>query len=448
MLRRLKLASFAILLVTLPGCGDDVVKDGADTATAVGDAVTDSTDTGASDGLVDTLATDMGPDTSASDASPDGVADSGPVVPPPVDVSLILHSIALKSDGTVWTRGRNDFGALGDGSPMTIAGHREAVQVPGVSGVVSVAVGAHSSYVVKADGTVWSWGRNADTGTADIGYLGDGTKVDRPTPGPAKITGVAELAVGGAILARKTDGTVWAWGNGLAGALGLGTDNSTPTPLPIPGLSDIVAVASGGDFSFALRKDGALFSWGRNNVGQLGQGLTDVSTNKPGQIPGLSGVVSVCARVDGGSGTGQGFAVKSDGTVWAWGYNYAQELGVDTSPVSRVLSPVQVTGITGAAAVSCGALHTMVRKTDGTVWGWGYDWAVGIGTTADGVVKVPTAVPGLSSVKRVFAQHQNTFAWTMGGLLYAWGDDSFGQLGAGKVAGGRSDHPILVTNAF
>ncbi|MBK7399333.1 MAG: RCC1 repeat- and reductase domain-containing protein [Myxococcales bacterium] len=346
----------------------------------------------------------------------------------------------------MWTRGRNIAGCLGDGSPMTLFGHREAAMVPGLTGVVSVSVGTDNTYAVKSDGTVWSWGKNAGPGAANIGYLGDGTKVDRATPGAALITGVAEVqASSGPIFARKTDGTLWAWGDGFAGALGLGGSASTPTPTQIPGLVDVTGIANGGDFAFALQKDGTVWSWGRNNSGQLGRGEAPLSTDKPGQISTLSGVVSICVR---GGDTAQGFAVKSDGTVWGWGYNYGQELGVDTSPVTRVMSPVQVTGITGAAAISCGALHTMVRKTDGTVWGWGVDWAVGLGSTPDGGVKVPTAVPGLSSIKRVFAQQRNTFAWTTSGLMYAWGDDSFGQLGAGKVAGGRADHPTLVTNAF
>ena len=104
--------------------------------------------------------------------------------------------VAVKANGTVWTWGRNDFGQLGDGTTLT---RSVPVQVPGLTDIVAVAAGPSDAVAVKADGTVWAWGRN------DTGQLGDTSTVNRRTP--VQVSGLDHiLAVAVDPVVGKVDG--------------------------------------------------------------------------------------------------------------------------------------------------------------------------------------------------------------------------------------------------
>ncbi len=154
------------------------------------------------------------------------------------------HTIALKSDGTVWSWGYNYYGQLGDG---TTTNSYTPVQVSSLSGVTAIAGGYYHTIALKSDGTVWTWGNN------DIGQLGDGTTNNRLTPVQVSgLSGVTAIAGGYShTIALKSGGTVWAWGYNKDGQLGnvtiknwstpvqaiinLGVATSTtPTPSPTP----------------------------------------------------------------------------------------------------------------------------------------------------------------------------------------------------------------------
>src|SRR5688572_14494123 len=169
-------------------------------------------------------------------------------------------------------------------------------------------------------------------------------------------------------LALHADGTVRAWGDDSAGALGLDRSLASSTPMIVNGLTGVVAVAAGDAHTLALKSDGTVWAWGDNVAGQLGDGTTtDRSTPvRVGAATGFAAVVAVDA------GTAHGLARKADGTVWAWGKNGLGQLG-DGTRTTR-LAPVAVgadSPVTGVAALAAGGDHALAVKGDGTVWAWG-----------------------------------------------------------------------------
>jgi alpha-tubulin suppressor-like RCC1 family protein len=155
------------------------------------------------------------------------------------------------------------------------------------------------------------------------------------------------------------------------------------------GLSDVINVAAGASHSLAVKTDGTVWAWGYNNYGQLGNNTT-VQKNAPVQVSGLSGVTNVAA------GESYSLALKRDGTVWAWGWNLFGQLG-DNTTVDKS-TPVQVSGLSDVIAVAAGYYHSLALKRDGTVWAWGYNGngALGDGTTASS--STPVQVQGLGAV--------------------------------------------------
>jgi alpha-tubulin suppressor-like RCC1 family protein len=304
------------------------------------------------------------------------------------------HSLAVKTNGTVWAWGDNKYGQLGDNTTVQapfmqappIRDVTVPVQVLGLSGVTNVAAGYSHSLALKTDGTVWAWGYNS------YGQLGDNSIDQKNAPVQVSgLSGVTNVAGGyNHSLAVKTDGTVWAWGYNVRGQLGDNTTVQKNAPVKVlGGLSNVTAVAAGYAHNLALKTDGTVWAWGWNNYGQLGDNSTD-QKNAPVQVSGLSGVTNVAA------GYAHSLALKTDGTVWAWGYNGRGQLGDNTT--SNRLIPVQVSGLSNVTAVAAGKYHSLALKTDGTLWAWGYN---GSGQLGDGTVTnrlTPVQVQGLGDM--------------------------------------------------
>jgi RHS repeat-associated protein len=226
------------------------------------------------------------------------------------------HTLALKSDGTVWAWGNNTYGQLGNNSTTNSSA---PVQVSGLTGVIAIAAGAGHSLAVKSDGTVWAWGSNA------YGQLGNGTTTSSLTPVQTTgLSGIVAVAAGQShSLALSGGGLVYAWGYGTDGELGNGSTAQSATPVTVSGLNGVTAISAGGSHSAAVKSDGTAWVWGANGSGQLGTS-NSVASSVPVEIGGVTGIAAVAA---GGSHT---IALSASGTYWAAGNNTNGQLGNGT----------------------------------------------------------------------------------------------------------------------
>lgn len=270
---------------------------------------------------------------------------------------LEAHSLALKSNGTVWSWGSNIYGGLGNG---TLTSTTTPGQVILLTNAIAASAGGWHSVALKNDGTVWTWGWNID------GQLGDGTTTDKLIPFQVPgLTGITAISAGTYhVLALKNDGTVWAWGDNISGQIGDNSTTDRTTPVQVSGLSGIVKVSAGRFFSLAVKDDGTVWTWGENLYGQLGNGTT-TDSHVPVQVSGLTGVTSAIVT----TGAFHCIAVKNDNTVWAWGRNTYGNLGDNTT--THRSSPVQMTGVSDVKSLGAGTNFSLIAKTDGTFWGCG-----------------------------------------------------------------------------
>jgi len=360
------------------------------------------------------------------------------------------HSLALKSDGTVYSWGWNAYGQLGIGTYGTADPYRTTpVQVSGLSGVKAVSAGGGFSLALKADGTVWAWG------TGGGGQLGDGeTNGGHYSSTPVRVSGLTNVtAISAGIdhsLALKSDGTLWAWGENQNGELGDGTTTTRYTPVQV--MTGVIAIAAGHTYSLALKSGGAVWAWGSNWSGALANGTTDSNAHPtPAQVSGVSGITAVAA------GWNQVLALKNDGTVWAWGENGSGQLGIGAvpgypnNPIPPDYTPVQVPGLSGVSAVAAGGA-SLALKGDG-VWAWGpnYHGQCGQGhSDYPQIIMLPAQVKGvggsgnLTGVTAITTHlGDHCLALKSDGTVVAWGVNEYGQLGDG-TSGTQRLTPVQV----
>ena len=190
-------------------------------------------------------------------------------------------------------------------------------------------------------------------------------------------------------------------------------------------------IAAGDHHCLALKSDGTVWAWGYNGHGQLGDGTT-TDRPTPVQVTGLSGVTAIAAAEY------HSLALKSDGTVWAWGRNEKGELGDGTTIGRR--TPVQVTGLSGITAIFVGDHHSFAIKSDGTVWVWGWNNAgqLGDGTTTDR--PTPVQATQLSGFTTIAPGENFALGLKSDGTVWGWGVDLFGIFG--NVAPGYRQSPV------
>jgi hypothetical protein len=193
-------------------------------------------------------------------------------------------------------------------------------------------------------------------------------------------------------------------------------------PLQVAGLSNVIDVSAGFHHCLALKSDGTVWAWGLNYEGELGNGA-NVPSSVPVQVLGLTGVVKVTG------GYTHSLAIKSDGTLWAWGSNYWGQLGNGTFTNSNV--PILVPAMSPVKSVAAGR-HTLVLKTDGSLWAFGFNQYGGLGNGANTNSNVPVPVSGMSNVAGIAAGELHSVALMSDGTVWAWGWGNCGQLGNGS----------------
>jgi alpha-tubulin suppressor-like RCC1 family protein len=377
-----------------------------------------------------------------------------------------LHTLALDSDGNVWSWGNNPNGQLGNGDSGTGVYESIPAQVKGENGVgvltnvTAIAAGSTYSLALDSDGSVWAWGNNTN---GQLGNGNSGTGAQEVTPvkvkgenGVGVLTNVTAIA-GGQLhpLALDSDGNVWSWGFNSDGQLGDGTTTNRSTPARVKGengvglLENVTAISAMGYFSVALDDNGNVWAWGSG--GQLGDGTTtDRST--PVQVKGENGVGLLENVTMIASGYSHTIALDSDGNVWSWGRNGSGQLGDGNGgPGAQEVTPVKVKGengtgvLTGVTTVVAGYFHSLALDSDGSVWAWGdnTNGQLGNGDSGTGVYEsIPAQVKGengvgvLTNVTAIASGYHHSFAISSNETIWAWGRNTNGQLGNGNGGSG------------
>lgn len=327
--------------------------------------------------------------------------------------------LGLLADGRVMSWGYNSVGELGDGTTTLNA---VPTPVPGVTDAVAIAAGTTHSMALLGDGTILAWGENTsgqlgapNTGPETCGTAGC-SRVPLKVPGVSNAIAIA--AYGRHSMALLADGSVLAWGENEHGEQGDGVGTSAgcecvPTPTPVPGITGAVAIAAGAHTGAALLADGTVRNWGSNLVGSLGTGTPSPAAGcaclGPVSPAGLAGVKQLSG---GGSHT---LALLNDGSVVGWGFNRDGQLGIGSesgAPCFCVPAPTAVLGgPVDLQEVDTGEQHSAALKSDGTVMAWGANDSGEVGAGPLNVnVPSPTPIPGVGGASGIHASDYNTYA--------------------------------------
>ncbi len=332
-------------------------------------------------------------------------------------------------DATCTASGRR-YGEFAD------AAHRgRCVDEDGTPGcIVSVAAGGFHNCLVKRDGTTWCWGAN------QAGQLGNGGFASSAVPRQViddmghAFGDVEDIDAGfDFTCARRSDHTLWCWGNGRR--VGGGDVPDQPHPRQVQradGVLDaVVQVSAGATHACAVRDDHGVWCWGANDVAQLGDGSVDeqlaATSVRWADRTVFDGALLVAA------GAGFTCASRAD-NVWCWGDNMFAQLGQPGGPASSS-SPV-VALAAAVTAVAAGGAHACAVQTDDSAWCWGRadDGQIGeaglpgVGVAPVRVWSAPDGAP-LTSVASVSAGEAHSCASTMDGHAHCWGAGDGGQLG-------------------
>ncbi|WP_437710940.1 hypothetical protein WMF45_38405 [Sorangium sp. So ce448] len=303
-----------------------------------------------------------------------------------------------------------------------------------LSVAVALTVGSTHACSALTDGTAYCWGYNGG------GELGDGTTTSSSSPVQVPgLSSVVDIAVNFYHSCAVAGGAVYCWGSNGYGKLGDGTRTRRYSPTAVSGLSSgVVAVTTGFEHSCALLSGGSIKCWGSDLHGQIGDSNTATDQLTPVTVSGITDAVAITAEAYSTC------ALHSTGAVSCWGDNYLGQLGDGTQTLRQ--TPVSVSGISTATAVTRGSNHTCALLSDATVKCWGSNGSgqLGVGSLSPVYNTTPVTVTGISDAVSISAGYSHVCVVHAGGGASCWGLNGNYQLGDGTSTSRTS--PVSVSS--
>jgi len=339
--------------------------------------------------------------------------EPGTTISPMVE-SLSSFTLALKTNGTVWSYGQNVYGELGTGDTTSYDEPQQVIFPEGTI-IKQIAAGEYHAVALDTEGNVWTWGRNNyyQLGLASASE----SNVPMLVPGLPKVTRIT--AGNNSVMAVTEDNKLVAWGQNAYGELGIGEYSNKITPTVIEGVHDVLDIQGGKNHYIVLKTTGDLFVTGSNLYGQLGKDIGDrVRTSTFENIESNLKFGSISA------GHTSNVAITVDGVAYVWGQNTFGNLGDGTR--NNIIVPTQVTEINGVVEADVGKTHTVLRDYNGNIYlsGTNANGQLGDGTNTNNFNFSKNL--NIDDILRIDASNTYTAIMKKDGTVWAWGDYNHG----------------------